>query len=120
MKANTTTGFGQVEATVAIEEIKAGFDKMTKAELIEALCEYESILLDLEERFGKKARVKKEGRKEQTLALLQENERISVADMAEALGITARNVSSQLCYLKRDGYEILTDSKGRKMLRTEV
>lgn len=102
-----------------IETVKATTDKMTKAELIEQLCVYEEILILLEDKFAKKAKLKKVGRKDQVLAILKANKRVSIKDIAEQVGITSQNVSSQLCYLKADGLEILTDSKGRKMLSIE-
>ena len=56
------------------------------------------------------------GRKEQCLKILQSAGHISVAAMATRIGISARNVSSQLTYLRKDGHAIATDSLGRKFL----
>lgn len=68
--------------------------------------------LELQEKLSRK---RGDGRKQEVLALLQ-NGPISIFDMAEQLGITNKNVSSQLCYLKKDGYAIATNSKGEKFL----
>jgi len=55
------------------------------------------------------------GRKEEVLTIL-EREPTEIFDIAEELGISNKNVSSQLCYLKKDGYNIATNSKGQKFL----
>lgn len=54
----------------------------------------------------------------QVLAVLRQNaaDGIAVADIAEILGITAKNVSSYLSYLRRQGFEIWT-LDGRKFLK---
>lgn len=57
-----------------------------------------------------------DGRKVEVLHVLQERGHVSILDIAEAVGISAKNVSSQLVYLKKDGYKIATDSAGRKFL----
>lgn len=56
------------------------------------------------------------GRKSQVLDLLVANESISIQDMATSLNISTKNVSSQLTYLRSDGYKIFTDHNGRKIL----
>ncbi len=62
------------------------------------------------------SKVKPEGRKEQCLKIMQSAGHITVAAIAIRIGISARNVSSQLTYLRKDGYAIATDSLGRKFL----
>lgn len=57
-----------------------------------------------------------DGRKIEVLRVLQERGHASIVAIAEAVGISAKNVSSQLVYLKKDGYKIATDSAGRKFL----
>ena len=66
-------------------------------------------------KISKSKKIKK-SRKDEVLEVLQESGRIFVGDIAKRLGITSRNVSSYLTYLRRDGYEIATDSKGRKYI----
>jgi biotin operon repressor len=58
----------------------------------------------------------KDGRKSQVLELLRKHETISILEMSKLLGISTKNVSSQLTYLRSDGYAIFTDPNGRKML----
>lgn len=58
----------------------------------------------------------KDGRKSQVLKLLQDNESISIVELAEQINISTKNVSSQLTYLRSDGYKIFTDHNGRKVL----
>ena len=56
------------------------------------------------------------GRKQQVLDLLNENGKMSITQIAEALSISTKNVSSQLTYLRSDGYSICTDAKGYKFI----
>ena len=67
--------------------------EMTKAELLEYINSNKS----------------NRGRKEQVLELLK-NGFDSIEAIAEELGITAKNVSSQLTYLRNDGHIIITVS----------
>ena len=73
----------------------------------------------LEEANQKNTSLKSPGRKEQVLALLQEKGHVSIPDIAKSLQITDRNVSSQLSYLRKDGWRIATDSRGHKFLETD-
>jgi biotin operon repressor len=83
------------------------YEKMTKAELIETI-------RDLEEKLARK---KGDGRKEEVLALLKTAPH-SIYEMAEKLDISNKNVSSQLCYLKKDGHRIATNADGQKFLES--
>lgn len=58
----------------------------------------------------------KDGRKSQVLNILREYKTISILEISKLLSISTKNVSSQLTYLRSDGYMIFTDHKGRKML----
>ena len=80
--------------------------------LINEMCE---TLVYLEERLCQ-SKVKPVGRKEEVLKILESVGHITVAAIATRIGITARNVSSQLTYLRKDGHAIATDSLGRKFL----
>lgn len=55
---------------------------------------------------------------QQVLTVLRRNtvEGISVSDIGEILGISAKNVSSYLSYLRRQGFEIWT-CNGKKYLK---
>lgn len=55
------------------------------------------------------------GRKDDVLAMLQQGP-AGILDIANALDISTKNVSSQLSYLRKDGYIIHTDEKSRKYL----
>lgn len=55
------------------------------------------------------------GRKDDVLVMLQQGP-ASILDIANALNISTKNVSSQLSYLRKDGYIIHTDEKSRKYL----
>jgi len=99
--------------------------ELKKSELINVVEELESYITELEEtlvyvRERKPAVVtvetKKTGRKDEVLAILKQHGHVSVGFIARQVGINERNVSSQLTYLRRDGYRIATDSKGLKFL----
>ena len=82
------------------------------------LNEYHSLLeenLILKEKLINAANLK-DGRKSQVLALLKEYNSISILEIANKLSISTKNVSSQLTYLRSDGYKIFTDHNGRKLL----
>lgn len=87
------------------EITKPDYDKMTKAELLTVI---EELSTKLENRKG-------DGRKEEVLAILK-REPMTIYDISEELGISNKNVSSQLCYLKKDGIQIASDPEGRKFL----
>lgn len=94
---------------------------MTKEELTKQIEELEEALCYLETKISKTKKHKK-SRKEEVREILEEGNRIFVGDIAKRLGITSRNVSSYLTYIRRDlrneglDHEIITDSKGRKYL----
>ncbi len=58
----------------------------------------------------------KKGRKAEVLKVIQEQGPISIVEIAKQIGISAKNVSSQLTYLRSDSYNICTDNKGRKFI----
>jgi len=93
--------------------------EMTKSELMEVVDELENMLICIEGKLCKYKGVK-EGRKEEVLKILKEHGNIKVGDIAKLVGISERNVSSQLSYLRRDGIQIATDSKGRKFIESEA
>ena len=84
------------------------YTKMTKEELI-------SVIISLEEQIAKMKTAKDVGRKGEVLAMLQTG-RFTIAELASGLGISDKNVSSQLSYLRKDGWLIGTDSKKRKFI----
>ena len=86
--------------------------KLTKEELIEKIENQEQLIMELQIRLE----TSKNGRKFQVLEILKEGNPISIVKIAEKLGITAKNVSSQLTYLRSDGYKIFTDNHGKKVL----
>lgn len=88
---------------------------MTKDELTTCVEEMEEALCYLESKIGSRKTFKK-SRKEEVLEVLVNAGRIHVGGIAKALNITSRNVSSYLTYLRRDGIDIATDSKGRKYI----
>lgn len=56
------------------------------------------------------------GRKDQVLALMITGKHWKIGDLAKAVGINERNISSQLTYLRKAGHAIATDSLGRKFI----
>jgi biotin operon repressor len=91
------------------------FDSFDEAAstIIETLDEQAALIIELQSTVESNS---KEGRKSQVLALLKEHESISILDIAKKLNVSTKNVSSQLTYLRTDGYKIFTDHKGRKVL----
>lgn len=61
----------------------------------------------------------KSGRKDEVLKILSSGDKIMISDIAKELGISNKNVSSQLSYLRSDGYDICTDRNGRKFLLSD-
>jgi len=92
---------------------------MTKDELtLQAqVAELENMLVCLEDRLCQVKPIRT-GRKKEVMAVLRDKGHISIADIAILVGITERNVSSQLTYLRRGGVSIGTDSKGRKFIES--
>ena len=90
------------------------YDKMKKEELISALEDKEQIIADLLVKL--ESSKNNDGRKTQVLDLLKNNGSMSILDISKELNISTKNVSSQLTYLRTDGYQIFTDPKGRKVL----
>jgi len=95
-------------------------NEMTKAELLnetqrlQEVCDANAaIVMDLTQRLEATS---KDGRKSQVLDLLREHATISILEISSKLGISTKNVSSQLTYLRSDGYQIFTDPNGRKCL----
>jgi len=89
-------------------------EKMTQKELMEMVDNQAQIILDLQVQL-ENAR-NSSGRKSQVLELLREFDAISILDIAKRLSISTKNVSSQLTYLRTDGYKIFTDNHGKKVL----
>ena len=90
-------------------------NKLNKEELVAVVCELEECLILLEDRIAKGKKFLP-GRKEEVLQVLLDKGKVTVSDIAKVVGISHRNVSSQLSYLRRDGVNIGTDSKGRKFI----
>ena len=61
----------------------------------------------------------KDGRKAQVLDIIQREGKVLIKDIAAELEITDRNVSSQLSYLRKDGWLFGKDSKGRIYIEKE-
>lgn len=76
---------------------------------VEAIVELVNGLIDVIES-------KKDGRKGEVLRILKERKLVSIKAIAKELDISCKNVSSQLSYLRSEGYNICTDTKGNKFL----
>jgi biotin operon repressor len=103
IKRQETTNRRRCDTTKRYE--MSELQDMTVEELV-------GIIMELQERQVAKS----DGRKEQVLKVLQERGPISIMDIAEAIGISTKNVSSQLTYLRKDGHAIATKSDGRKFI----
>jgi len=97
-----------------INELKDIEEKDTLIETIKSYKKDELVEM-LMETLGNKRKFKV-GRKDEVAALLMTGKSFSVDELAESIGITPKNISSQLTYLRKDGYEIGTRSNGKKYL----
>ena len=83
-------------------------EKMNKKELIEHLTEAIAMLNARKEQ--------KSNKKYLVLDILKRGRPISILDISNELEISTKNVSSLLCYLRKDGITIHTDDKGCKYI----
>lgn len=56
------------------------------------------------------------GRKKELVEILEREGRMGIKGISEVMGVSCKNVSSLLLYLKKEGYKICTDSEGRKFI----
>ena len=90
-------------------------EKMSKKELIETIENQSQMILDLQVKL-ETSNKNSNNRKSQVLELLRQHESLSITELADLLNISTKNVSSQLTYLRTDGYKIFTNQFGRKVL----
>jgi len=95
---------------VNINRIGDIMEKMSEKEMVAFI---ETMALENAALKAKLESKKGNGRKEEVLGLIRELGKVSIKDMAERIGITDRNISSQLSYLRKDGLRFGKDSKGR-------
>lgn len=88
-----------------VEELKVDMMNYKKDELVDCMVEM----------LGNSRRFKK-GRKDEVLEILNEGGSYGVGELAKMVGISDKNISSQLSYLRKDGYKIGTRSNGKKYL----
>jgi hypothetical protein len=86
------------------------FNEMKKDELV-ALVEKMSVEIENLKRRGKRGGSL---RRLEVLEWLGMNGSGKILDIANGLGIESKNVSSQLTYLKKDGWGIITNEEGKK------
>ena len=98
---------------------KSQNEKMSKDELIKSLEELVMDQTQIIAELQKKLETSKHGRKSQVLDVLREFSPISIMNIAQKLNISTKNVSSQLTYLRSDGYMIFTDNNGLKFLKED-
>ena len=63
---------------------------------------------------GKK--LEKTGRKDELRAILATGHRYSIAELAEKMSTSDKNVSSLLSYLRKEGLKICIDCEGRRFI----
>ena len=83
-------------------------EKLSKKELIEHLTTAVALLNERKEQ--------KSNKKYLVLEILKRGNPISILDISNELEISTKNVSSLLCYLRKDGITIHTNEKGEKYL----
>lgn len=99
----------KMERSEVIEMVKGFMSEMNGEERKEFLKE---LSRELKISFGDEG-----GRKSEVRKLLEENkEGISIIEIGEKLGMSNKNVSSILSYLRKDGMKLGTRSDGRKYI----
>ena len=99
----------KMERSEVIEMVKGFMSEMNGEERKEFLKE---LSRELKISFGDEG-----GRKSEVRKLLEENrEGISIMEIGEKLGMSNKNVSSILSYLRKDGLRLGTRSDGRKYI----
>ena len=83
-------------------------------ELMQTIEDQQQLILDLQVQLENSRNGK--GRKAEVLEVLRSAGNITIVAISERLGISTKNVSSQLTYLRQDGYNICTDVNGKKFL----
>ena len=105
---NEIMGEKVMERSEVIEMVKGFVSEMNGEERKEFLKE---LSRELKISFGD------DGRKGEVRKLLEENrDGISIIEIGEKLGISNKNVSSILSYLRKDGLRLGTRSDGRKYI----
>lgn len=106
---NEIMGEKVMERSEVIEMVKGFMSEMNSEERKEFLKE---LSRELKISFGDEG-----GRKSEVRKLLEENkEGISIIEIGERLGMSNKNVSSILSYLRKDGLRLGTRSDGRKYI----
>jgi len=101
-----------------IKEMLNGWKDVEDVEIlkVDMMKEKKELLVDcMIEILGNSRRFKK-GRKDEVLEILNEGGSYGVGELAKMVGISDKNISSQLSYLRKDGYKIGTRSNGKKYL----
>lgn len=112
MKGNQTMKeLKDMNKTELTELINAHQDHIQN--LNQVIADKDQLILELQEQIKS---CSKDGRKSQVLTILKEHGPISIMNIAKSLNISTKNVSSQLTYLRSDGYRIFTDDNGKKFL----
>ena len=89
----------------------SNYENMSKAELLSVIEEQNQVI--------EKLKGGGDGRKAQVLSIIQREGRVAIKEIADEIGISDRNVSSQLAYLRKDGWNFGKDSKKRIYIETE-
>jgi len=123
VKTNKMNKIQTMKGNQTMKEIK----DMNKTELVELINDLQVQIQDLTETKELQSNqilelqeqlksASKDGRKSQVLEILKEHGPINIMSIAQKLNISTKNVSSQLTYLRSDGYRIFTDDNGKKFL----
>lgn len=99
--------------------IKEIMEKVGSIDDIELLSHSEAIALaKVAVALAAKQPARPAGRKDAVLDILKQGP-ASIQEMSDQIGISTKNVSSQLSYLRKDGYIVHTDHEGRKYIPAE-
>ncbi len=72
---------------------------------------------DFKKRVLEKLKVEKgDGRKGELYKILSDGSRYSIRELGEKMGVSDKNISSLLSYLRKDGVKLVTDWEGKKFI----
>ena len=115
---NSLNKKGLLKMSKSQNELKSRIEELELIEshLIEVINKYWMTQVQLMNEVQSLKENSKDGRKSQVEKILREQSPISIKSIAQQLGISTKNVSSILTYLRSDNINICTDSNGLKFI----
>lgn len=87
------------------------YESMTKSQLVEVISDLTNQIEQL------KSSKKRDGSGQKSLLLMTlASGPMSILDIANAMNISAKNVSSLICYLKKAGWSFIVNEEGQRVV----